>query len=63
MKTERFVFAGLALSGIGVFTGITLSSAVPGTPLLYGTTIAVYAAVVAAVLGGVRKRGGGRSRQ
>jgi len=62
MMNDRFALAGFAFGGIGVFLGIALSSSVPNTPLVFGTAIAVYAAVVAAVIGGARKRGGDPSR-
>ena len=63
MKNEHYALAGLAFGGIGVLLGIALSSSVPSTPLVFGTAVAVYAAVVAAVIGGVRKRGGDLSRE
>jgi hypothetical protein len=63
MKNEPYALAGLAFGGIGVFLGIALSSSVPNTPLVIGTAVAVYAAVVAAVIGGLRKRGRDLSRE
>jgi len=63
MKNEHFTFAGIAFSGIGLILGIALSSAVPNTPAIFGTAIAVYAAVAAAVVGGTRKRNADLSRQ
>lgn len=61
MKNERYALAGLVFSGTGLILGMAMSSAMPSTPLVVGTTIAVYAAVAAAVLGGIRKRGGALS--
>lgn len=63
MKNEHFAIAGLAFSGIGVILGIALSSSVPSTPAVFGTAIAVYAAVAAAVVGGIRKRNDELSRE
>jgi hypothetical protein len=63
MKNAPYALAGLAFGGIGVFLGIALSSSVPSTPLVFGTAIAVYAAVVAAVVGGIRKRSADLSRE
>jgi len=63
MKNERFAIAGLAFGGIGVFLGMAMSSSVPSTPSVFGTAIAVYAAVAAAVVGGIRKRNGDLTRE
>jgi hypothetical protein len=63
MKNEPYALAGLAFGGTGALLGMALSSFVPSTPLVFGTAIAVYAAVVAAVVGGVRKRRGDLSRE
>lgn len=57
MKNRSFVIAGVASSGAGIALGIAMSSTIPSTPFVFGTTIAVCAAVVAAVVGGSRKRG------
>mgnify|MGYP006277808907 CR=1 FL=1 len=57
MKNRGFVIAGVASSGVGLVVGIAMSSTIPSTPFVFGTTIAVYAAVAAAVVGGSGKRG------
>ena len=62
MKNEYFTFAGIALSGIGLILGIALSSSVPSSPAIFGTAIGVYAAVAAAVVGGIRKGNSDLSR-
>jgi small basic protein len=63
MKNNPYALAGLVFGGIGVLLGIALSSSVPNTPLVFGTAVAVYAAVVAAVIGGLRKHGRDLSRE
>jgi len=63
MKNDHLALAGVASGGIGVSLGLALSSAVPGTPVVFGTTMAVYAAVAAAVFGGIRRKGTDPSRE
>lgn len=63
MKNEYCALAGLACGAIGLSLGLTMSSALPNSPSTYGIASAVYAAVVAAVVGGVRNRRDDLSRE
>lgn len=58
MNQEHCALAGLACGGVGLFLGLSLSSAVPSSPFVYGSVAAGYAVVVAAVVGGRRRRQG-----
>lgn len=58
MNPRHFALAGLACGGVGLFLGLSLSSAVPSSPSVYGSVAAGYAVVVAAVTGGLRRHQG-----
>jgi len=54
-------FFGVAFGGVGLFLGIAMSSAISGTPFMYGSVAAIYTAVSVAVLTGVKQKGSGLS--
>lgn len=63
MRKQTLTYAGLVFCALGMFSGIALSSAVPASPVVYGVTAAMHAAVVAAVIGAIRRYEGGRSER
>lgn len=62
MKNDHLALAGPAFGGIGVAPGLGLSSAGSSTPIVFGTTMAVYAAVAAALFAGIRNKRADPSR-
>ena len=56
MKRNILSFLGIGLGGAGVAIGMTMSSSIPDTPLIYGLAAAVYGAVGAAIFAGTQSR-------
>lgn len=56
MTKHIYALAGIAFGGVGLFLGIAMSSSIPGTPFVYGSAAAIYAAVAAAILAGIKQK-------